>query len=290
MNYKTITLFILLLLPLCAFSQYFEVGLLGGVSNYLGDLSNNSKRLFLKESHLAGGLFVGYNRNENLSFKLGGLYTNLSGTDANAPKIEVRKRNLSFASMIIEGSLRAEWNIGGFNPYNNTDMFAPFIYGGIAGSYYDPTTEYLGSRVALRDIGTEGQGISGRPAKYGIIAFSIPFGAGVKYAMSENWTLGFELGARLTFTDYLDDVGGTYMNYDDLLKENGILAANLSNRTGELTGHPPVLVPTGTPRGDNNPHDWYFIAGLTISYNFMDNGLMGSRKKRRHRRSGCPVD
>ena len=273
-----------------SFAQYFEIGLLGGGSNYLGDLSNNSGSIYLKETHLAGGLFVGYNVGDFLSFKLGGLYTKLSGADANSPDPTVRKRNLSFFSPIIEGSLRAEWNIGGFSPYNNNDPFAPFIYAGIAGNYFKPQTEYLGSKVDLRQVGTEGQGIAGRDKKYNTIAISVPFGAGVKYAISENWTLGFEIGARFSLTDYLDDVGGTYLNYDDLVLGNGFLAANLSNRSAELTGQPPLSLPTGTQRGDNNAHDWYFITGLSISYNFIDNGLMGGRKRRRHRKTGCKID
>ncbi|MCC6726156.1 MAG: hypothetical protein IT258_16735 [Saprospiraceae bacterium] len=81
-------------------------------------------------------------------------------------------------------------------------------------------------------------------------------------------------------------MSGNYVSYPELLAGNGQLAAALGNRTGELTGSEPVVVATGTQRGDSAKKDWYFIMGVTVSYNFLDNGLMGSRK-RGGRRAGC---
>ena len=111
-------------------------------------------------------------------------------------------------------------------------------------------------------------------------------GLGVKYAVTDKLNIGIELGARMTFTDYLDDVSGTYLSYPELLAGNGPLAATLGNRSGELLGGEPVIVPTGTPRGDNRARDWFFNAGLSISYNFLDNGLVGSRNRTR-KKAGC---
>ena len=127
----------------------------------------------------------------------------------------------------------------------------------------------------------------GRQAKYNLSDFAIPFGIGVKYALTDKINLGLELGARWTMTDYLDDVSGTYVTYPDLLANNGELAAALGNRTGELMeNNEPVVVETGTQRGDLKDQDWYFILGLTVTYNFMDNGLMGSRGRSRNK-AGC---
>jgi hypothetical protein len=36
----------------------------------------------------------------------------------------------------------------------------------------------------------------------------LPFGVGLKYVLAGQWNLGLEFGARKTFTDYLDDLGG----------------------------------------------------------------------------------
>ena len=82
-------------------------------------------------------------------------------------------------------------------------------------------------------------------------------------------------------------MSGDYVSYPELLAGNGDLAAALGNRTGELTiDGEPANVETGVQRGDGAKKDWYFILGLTVSYNFLDTGLMGSRK-RGGRRPGC---
>ena len=53
----------LVTLPLLGTAQHFEVGVLIGASNYLGDLSNNSSSLYIKESKPAFGGFAKYWRN-----------------------------------------------------------------------------------------------------------------------------------------------------------------------------------------------------------------------------------
>lgn len=267
-------------------AQHFEFGLLGGFSNYLGDLSNNSRNLYLRESNLAGGLFMRYNFNELGALKLGLNYTSLSGTDQNAPTTELQGRNLSFSSPILDVSLVGEFNILGYQPYNLYRPFSPYIFAGFGLFTYDPGTIYEGELVKLGPLGTEGQGSSAQSAAYGKTAFSIPFGLGVKYALSDKVNLGLEIGARRTTTDYLDDVSTIFVDPQTL----NPLAAALSNRSGEIPGNDLSLYAPGMPRGDNKGRDWYFIAGLTISYNFIDNGLVGSRARRGRSKKGCRTD
>ena len=287
---KNILLFSILFLGSFIQAQHFEAGILVGGSNYLGDLSENSSRLILGETHLAGGIYGGYQFNQSLAMKLGFNYAKLSGSDANAKEENIQLRNLDFETTVYEVSLRGEWNITGFEPYNFSRPFSPFLFAGVAGFKFKPETTYEGQKIDLQSIGTEGQGMPQRDAKYKLLGFSIPVGVGVKYLLSENWTLGLEVGARYAFTDYIDDVGGTYVSFDELLAANGVLAASLSNREGELTNKPPIIQTTGSQRGDNKSNDWYFIAGLTISYNFIDNGMLGKRRRIRRSKSGCPTD
>ncbi len=287
---KTILFFLTFLIGTTGNAQHFYGGALIGGANYLGDLSENSSRIIPKETKLAGGLFVGYQFNDFLEAKFSFNYARVAGSDANAKEDAVMARNLSFFSNIFECSLRGEWNILGFQPYNYSRPFSPFLFAGVSGFKFDPYANFSGQKVALQPLGTEGQGLPDRADKYQLFQFALPFGLGAKYLLNENWTLGIEFGARYTFTDYLDDVGGTYMSYENLLAGNGELAAALGNREGELTGQPPVSVTTGTQRGDNKANDWYFIAGLTITYNFIDSGMMGSRKRIKRRRTGCPTD
>lgn len=73
---------------------------------------------------------------------------------------------------------------------------------------------------------------------------SIPFGVGVKYALSKHWNLGLEFGPRFMFTDNLD-----------YLQESGsaLLAADLG---------------TGNSKAYANPFDkdMYFYNGISLSY------------------------
>lgn len=91
----------------------------------------------------------------------------------------------------------------------------------------------------------------------------------------------------MTFTDYLDDLSSDYVEYSELLNGNGPLAAALGNRIGEYLGTEPVIMETGTARGNPQKKDWYYIGAFTITYNFIDTGLSGRRRSQRNR-SGCP--
>ncbi|MBK8492334.1 MAG: outer membrane beta-barrel protein [Saprospirales bacterium] len=267
-------------------AQFLEVGANLGLSNYRGDLSNNSVSLYLKETKGSFGIFASYHLNDLLAVRLGAQYAGISGSDANAPGEEIRSRNLSFRSILLEGSLVGEFYVPGFQPYNLSKPVSPYIFAGIAGAYFNPKTEFAGETVSLQPLGTEGQGMPGFGAPYSRVAFSIPFGLGVKFAVTDLFNVGLELGLRRSFSDYLDDVSGTYVSYEQLLAGNGPLAAALGNRTGEYQGKDPVSVATGTRRGDQAKGDWYYIMGITLSWNFLDNGLVGGRK-RSTRRQGC---
>ncbi len=267
-------------------AQFLELGGNFGLSNYRGDLSNNSVSLYLRETKMSVGLFGSYHLNDLFAVRLSAQYANISGRDANAPGEEIRARNLSFLTMLIEGALVGEVYIPGFQPYNLDKPLSPYLFAGIAGAYFNPRAEYNGDWIALQPLGTEGQGLPGFGDRYSRVAFSIPFGLGVKYAVTDLLNVGLELGLRRSFSDYLDDVSGDYVAYEVLLAGNGPQAAALGNRTGEYLGTGPVSVETGTPRGDQARGDWYYFLGVTVSWNLLDNGLVGGRG-RNTRRQGC---
>jgi hypothetical protein len=45
-------------------------------------------------------------------------------------------------------------------------------------------------------------------ASYKTGSFTLPYGVGIKYQIRRPWNIGIEYGARKTFTDYLDNLGG----------------------------------------------------------------------------------
>lgn len=267
-------------------AQYLEVGAQLGASNYVGDLSNNSRSLYLSESNFAAGVFLRYNWSPLLTFRLQGSYARVSGSDANSPHEAVRERNLSFRAPMGELALLAEFNFPGYNPYAFSQPFSPYLFGGVAVTHFSPRASYEDRWVPLQPLGTEGQSMENFDEPYNRTVMSIPFGLGFKFALTDEINLGLEFGLRYLFSDYLDDVSGAYVNRTELQSGNGELAASLANRTGEYLGTDPVAVPTGTVRGDEKPNDWYGIVGISFSYNFLDNGLVGGRNRSKRGR-GC---
>ena len=284
---KHLMFFVIILFSLSLTAQQFEVGLLFGISTYQGDIGPSSNRLDLNDIHPSFGIFGRYNINRFITAKANFTYAKISATDAQTIDDSRRKRNLSFQSKVYELGLTGEFNILGYEAWGLQKRFSPYLFGGIAVFYHNPETTYQGQLVELQPLGTEGQGMDGFAEKYKLIQFAIPMGVGVKIAISERINIGLEAGTRKTFTDYLDDISTNYVNYNQLLLGNGALAAELGNRTGEYLGTEPINVTTGTQRGNPDADDWYFIGGVTVSYNIFGNsgGLGGGGKDN----FGCPT-
>ncbi|MEO1514879.1 MAG: DUF6089 family protein [Bacteroidota bacterium] len=277
---KRILLILIVALPFAAQAQHFELGAMVGISNYQGDLAPESLGPKFKQTHASFGGFLRYNINNYVAARFNVFYGTISGDDANAATQERRDRNLSYKSGVLEFGVTGEFNILGYQPYNLERVFSPYLFAGVALFRHNPKAFIDGAWVELQPLGTEGQGLaSSSEPLYNLTQFAIPFGAGVKYAINDAWNVGLEVGMRATFTDYLDDVSTNYPDAAALLAERGELAVALSNRSG-------VAREPGDGRGDPARNDWYFMGGITISYNFMDNGLVGFRSKNR-RRNGC---
>jgi opacity protein-like surface antigen len=246
-------------------AQAIEYGVFGGTSNYLGDLVEKS--IDLQKTKLAGGGFFRYNLSANFSFRATATYGVLAGTDANAVDKERRWRNLSFETPITEGALLFEYSPIGFNPsHGRNRKICPFIFVGLGVFHFNPTAEYNGKWYALHDLSTEGQGLPEYPTKtpYKLTQMSYPFGLGARYNVSRHWNVGIEFRFGKTFTDYLDDVSGTYADPDLLLAHRGPTAVALADRRVEL-GRPPVS-DFSIPRGNVADKDWYIFSGFTLAY------------------------
>jgi len=279
--------FLFFLLPLFLDAQTgLDFGFMIGASAYKGDLSAKESYIEKEAIHSAIGVFGRYSPNPYISFRGGYTYGQITGDDAWSEDPVKQERNLSFQSNIHEFSFTGEFNILGYDPASVGQRFSPYLFGGVAFFSFKPEANYNGRFLELQPLGTEGQGMNGFAEPYRLAQLSIPFGAGVKFALTDRVTVGMEAGFRKTFTDYLDDVSGTYVNYHELRTGNGDLSAALANRTGEYLGTDPVILRTGTQRGNDQADDWYFMGGATISFNIAgtNKGLgRGSRNG-----FGCP--
>jgi hypothetical protein len=174
-----------------------------------------------------------------------------------------------------------------FNLYDR--KWSPYAFAGLAAYRYNPYAYYNGTKVFLQPLSTEGQNIIGYPdrKKYSLTQFAIPFGGGVKYAISENLHLGLEGGLRKLFTDYFDDVSKGYVDPADLLAARGQMAVDLSYRGDEVPGGDPLYPSKADQRGGAEFKDMYYFAGIHATYR-LGNGN-GKRAGRRNG-TGCPVN
>ncbi len=264
-------------------AQRLHITAFGGFSNYQGDLQD--KRFTLNQAHPAGGLGLAYEITNKILARANFTYGKLSGDDKQNPKNAVR--NLNFSSPITDIHLGLEYYI--LDPYSY--RLSPYIFAGISRFSFNPyTTDTGGRKVYLQPLSTEGQGFYQGRKKYELSQFSIPFGGGARFALSDNIRVGFEIGLRKTNTDYLDDVSTTYVDQTLLYANRGQQAVDLAFRGDELkTG---LNYPAdGTQRGSAKNKDWYYFSGITLSFR-LGNGGYGSGNGRGggKYRTGCPTN
>jgi len=273
---------IFLLVTSAAFSQGVHLGIFAGASGYNGDLTD---KIFPKKTtNPAFGLSGTYEITDHISARATFMYTMLGAADRYNEDPELRLRNLSFKTRFYEFSLSGQYDF--FNL--SEKRFTPYAMAGVAVFNFNPYVYYTGKdKVFLQPLGTEGQGIAGYAEKYKRTQFAIPFGGGVKYALNDNLVLGVEAHLRKTFTDYIDDVSTDYADATDLLNARGQLAVDISYRGDEVTGGNPVYPSRGSQRGSPEAKDFYYFAGLHLTYRISGNGG-GSSGGGGKGQFGCP--
>ena len=270
---------VMLLLSFNADAQKFHANLFAGASNYQGDLQD--KRFTFSQSHFAGGAGLSYDLTDKFSIRSGIVLGRVSGDD----KFGRNKfRNLNFTSNLTEFNLGFEYYITRIEDHALT----PYVFAGIALYHFDPYTyDTSRQKFFLKPLSTEGEGFLTGVKNYSLTQLAIPFGGGVKLSLSDNISVGLELGLRKLFTDYLDDLSTTYVDQIDLLSNRGAKAVELAYRGNELKNGTPYPA-AGTIRGGSKHKDWYYTTGLTLSFRLgSGNGLgFGGR----HSKYGCPVN
>ncbi|WP_266203228.1 type IX secretion system protein PorG [Pontibacter kalidii] len=200
-----------------------EIGIGIGGANYKGEISPNYR--FLNNQP---ALTVFYRRDMSNAITLrGGFMGSHRLIDDNTfsdeafderPLHAFRQAELRLSLLELSGVM--EYNFLDYYDRSQSPRLSPYLFVGIAGLLYNKKLHLNGN--VDREFDTD-------------MTVAIPFGLGLKYALSTHWNLGLEFGARKTFTDKLD-----YL-------------------------HSPEY-----PENLANPHDndWYFYNGISISYTF----------------------
>jgi hypothetical protein len=157
--------------------KYHEGGFFSGISAYNGEI--NTTKLFYAPSISVGAL---YKRQLNLreGIRLNANYAQFRGADKDFANIYQKNRNASFSASLIDINLCYEVSFLPFKYHPRLSSITPFLFGGLGWEYM----------------------LKGSSSSH----FAIPFGMGIKYALSPKINIGTEISFRKTFADDIDGV------------------------------------------------------------------------------------
>jgi hypothetical protein len=264
----------LIVAPFIGFSQYYamDYGILAGASQYLGEFGGNEKEaqpwildMKSQQTRFAVGGFYRYRFKERIGVNIQMNMIRLAGADnlsTNGPRVG---RNLSFRNDIVELSARLESYIYHVNDVGHTGRyqldFRAYLFAGVGVFYNNPKAshESFGGYNALRPLQTEG-------VKYSAIQPSIPFGLGVFYTYKKVHRIGWEFGARKTFTDYVDDASTSYYDHGPGADPMVLAYSNRYDATLDKKLIGAKNYDVGAKRGDPEANDWYMTTQFSYSY------------------------
>lgn len=216
-----------------AMAQKYELGVGAGVAAYSGDII---RKIDPSQLGPQGTLFGKRNFDNVWTLRVGISAGILNAADSINPIDELaRVRDGRFRAGVIETSAVMEFNFLDYLTNNTEFRWSPYAFFG------------LGYTFVLAKGNTYAFNVSSR---YNLSTLVIPFGGGVKYRLDDRWTLAAEIGFRPTLTDYLDKIDST---------DPAIPRFQNLNAPDE---------PYGINFGNPNNKDWYYFAGLSISYTF----------------------
>ncbi|MCB0508762.1 MAG: DUF6089 family protein [Chitinophagales bacterium] len=323
-----ILLIIFISVPYGAQAQYdgsgHDVGFSVGPNFSLTDLGGAKKigspfirDVDFKSTRFCISAFYRYNVNKFFAVRANLMYGMISADDKNTDGIAPdqpngpsdswyrARRNLNFSTHIVEFQAMAEVNLKKYmhnQSKGSKERWAPYIGGGLGFFYFNPYTKLNGEKVKLRPLGTEGQTI-GVKKMYSNFQFDLIALVGIKYNVTNKFSIALEGIYHQTFTDYLDDVSGNYVNPDQIasLDPTAQILQNRAN-TGNYPDNAFNFVEgqkksdgslnvggSGNQRGDSKDNDQFFHVQLTFSFAITGKSLGGGGRKNPYNvKFSCP--
>jgi hypothetical protein len=262
----------------------FELGGSLSIMNCLTDIGGKKglggkfiKDLNMGQTNVGGSVFMSANFRYAVGLRLEATFGKLSGNDnvlAGVTDIakERYNRNLHFRTNITEIAAIAEFHpFFIFIDWANRDVepprWSPYVMAGVGFFSFNPQAQGPnGTWIDLQPLSTEGQGFNEYPDRdvYKLKQLNIPLGIGVKYELSQAFTLRGEFVYRKLFTDYLDDVSTNYINPDLFNQyfspDKAALAAYMADRQIESRTNPNG----GSKRGSPDQNDAYFSFNIKL--------------------------
>ena len=303
--------------------RYSYISFAVNTFNYLGEIAPKSNWGSTRIGNTRPGFSASFGHRFGPRYSLRGSFTygrliadDFKTADPGGENSQYRYiRNGSFRNDIMELSTVAVIDLfKNRGSYLSRVSLTPYLFAGVAVFHHNPKAQVpsayvlpantapvafanAGKWVALQPLGTEGQYANLDPsdANFGIKPYSlwqiaIPIGIGGRYRLADALDISIDIGARVLFTDYLDDIS---RNYVDLGVFDSDLARAMSNRsrdplsasgeardisnwnTTTYTGRDGVVYevingfgqefPTNN-RGGKNFNDMYFVTNFRVAY------------------------
>ena len=262
------TAMLLATLTSTARSQTWSIEVFAGGAGYNGDLTKSS--LVLRSIKPAVGFNVKYQIHPQFTLRAGLAYAAVSGDDKFTRDSLLTLRNLSFQTSILEASFAVEAAVLDPELFPNY----PYLFAGVGAFRFNPFAyDQHNDKVYLRPLRTEGQGLPEYPDRkeYSLVQLCIPFGAGARFRLSEQFSLSIEAGFRKLFTDHLDDVSNSYVDPIVLSNSVGPKSLEMSYRGWEVGSSQYDPYPGyGAHRGNPKKDDWYYFGVVTFTWQFSD--------------------
>ena len=289
--------------------SYSTVGIGGGSSHYLGDLAPYSYLYYSVYTNVRWNGTINYQRHftpqvsGRASFTFARIYGNdatFGGTDAGQNGTN-RLRNLHFRNDLMEFSVMGIYS---FKPMDDKFelhkklKWSPYIGVGIgivghnpmakgsildanSGTFSITTQPWESLRNKNNEVKSDDSYVT-----YSSIIPVFPIAVGVKAKLNENWILSLEGGARFTFFDYLDDVGGNRYSTDPMNEfsyrageaydaVSGVSRTPIFREELTLRGLPTAdvypggsaeaVIPKSSLRGASRK-DMYLVTQITLNY------------------------
>ncbi|MBQ4818649.1 DUF6089 family protein [Aquimarina sp. MMG016] len=186
MRYLISFVFVLFFIHSAA-SQTYEVGIMAGGSNYIGDVGSS---YYIAPNDFALGAIGKWNRSKRHAFRASFLYAQLNADDSNGDDRR-KQRGLSFNNSVKELSVGMEFNFWDWFLYDGESQFTPYLYSGITAFNYKAKSVDTNNGNQITEYGDQWN-------------FAIPMVIGIKKTLGRDFVIGAEIGARYTFTDNLD--------------------------------------------------------------------------------------
>ena len=163
-----------------------EIGVGGGMVNYLGDFNGS----IVSNMQPSASLILRRVFNPYMGLKLDFAYGKLKGSSADVKTWypELADNPIDFNSTLMDLSLSFEYNFwpyGTGREYRGAKRLTPFVFLGIGGTYAKTGDE-------------------------SVFTANVPIGVGVKYKLGRRLNLGLEWAAHFSLSDKLDGVADPY--------------------------------------------------------------------------------